>query len=122
MESNAKLRQEIERFRDYTVIVEGKKDVLALEGLGFRRVYAIHSEVESLRERIEEIASKISNKVKVCILTDFDKRGQKMHESVRSICQELGLKLDSRFRELLLKSGVSHVEGIYRFISRIDSL
>jgi len=104
------------------IIVEGKKDVIALSKLGFEKVYAIHINGVSLRERVEQIAENVCKKDKVCILTDFDKKGKKLYLYIKPICQEFGMKLDSRLRGLLIKARISHVEGLDSFMEKVDSI
>ena len=122
MKYNAKLQDEIERFKDYIIIVEGKKDVQALRSLGFEKVYAIHSTGVPLRERVEQIMAYVEKKDNVCILTDLDRRGKQLYETLKPIFQELGAKLDSTFRGILIKSRLSHIEGIYSFMEKISNI
>lgn len=120
MKYNQLLLNEIERFKDYIIIVEGKKDVQALKSLGFEKVYAIHSTGIPLRERVEQIMLYVEKKSRICILTDMDKKGKQLYEKLKPIFQELGARLDSTFRGILIKSRVSHIEGIYSFIEKIN--
>ncbi len=122
MKYNQRLQNEIEKFKEYVVIVEGKKDVDALKSLGFEKVYAIHKNSISLRERVEQIMLNVEHKEKVCILTDLDKRGRQLYEKLKPIFQELGAKLDSAFRGILIKARVSHIEGIYTFIQKAEQV
>lgn len=108
------------RFLEYVIIVEGKKDVSSLQSLGFFRVYALNVAGVPIRERIEQIAKDAGRKEEVCILTDFDKKGRKLYEYVKAICQELGFRLDSKLRGILIKSGISHIEGIDNFIEKAE--
>lgn len=112
------LECEIEAFKEYVIIVEGKKDVAALNSLGFERVFAIHSIGKSVRERIEQIVSKTGTGRIFCILTDLDKQGKKFYSEVRLILQELGAKVDTGFRGILIRENVSHLEGFDRYLSR----
>ena len=122
MKFNPRLKQEMEKFIDYVIIVEGKKDVKALKTLGFEKVYALHETGKPLRERVEEIAEEIGKRDKVCILTDLDKKGKRLYLYVKPICQELGMKLDSRLRGLLIKAQVSHIEGLASFMEKVDRI
>lgn len=117
---NPRLKQEIEKYRSYVIVVEGKKDAASLKSLGFERVYELHKNSIPLRERVEQIASELDKKDKVCILTDFDKEGKKIYLYVKPIFQELGVKLDSSFRGVLIKSGVSHIEGLAQFMKNLE--
>jgi len=121
MKFNPRLRGDIGRYRDYVFIVEGKNDVAAMKDSGFHKVYAIHKTSVSLRERAEEIVELIDRKKdKICILTDLDKKGKKLYLFLKPIFQELGVKLDSSFRGLLIKAQLSHIEGIKKFIDKVD--
>ena len=122
MKFNQRLKQDLEKYKEYVILVEGKKDVLALKSLGFVKVYAIHKTSVSLRERIEEISKEISKKEKVCILTDLDRQGKKLYIIVKPILQELGIKLDSSLRGLLIKSKLSHIEGLNKFMQKLEQI
>jgi len=120
---NPRLKADLEKYINYIIIVEGKKDITALKNLGFEKVYAIHSTSVPLRERVEQIVSQhIEKKDKVCILTDFDKKGKKLYLLIKPIFQELGVKLDSSLRGILLKSKISHIEGLDKFMSKIEQI
>ncbi len=122
MKYNLKLRGEIERFRNYVIIVEGRKDISSLKAVGFERVYAIHNIGIPLKERIEQIILEVEKKDKVCILTDFDKQGKKLYIMLKKEFQELGVRVDSTLRGILIKSGISHIEGLYQFIKKIERI
>ncbi len=120
MKFNPDLKADIARYVDYVMIVEGEKDVLALKSLGFTRVYAIHKIGVALRERLREIAFNISKNEKVCILTDFDKKGKSLYNIIKIELQTLGVRLDSSFRGILLKAKLSHIEGLSRFLEKLE--
>ncbi len=122
MKFNPKLKQQIEKFQDYVILVEGKNDSNALKSLGFSKVFEIHKTGVPLREHIENICRKIEKKEKVCILTDLDKQGKKLYMYVKPILQEHGIRLDSTLRGILIKSKVSHIEGVYKFMQKIENI
>ncbi len=122
MRFNPKLKQDIAKFDDYVIIVEGKKDVNSLNKLGFEKVHAVHVNGVPIRIRLEQIAEEIGKRDKVCILTDFDKKGKKMYLYIKPICQELGFHLDSRLRGILIKAGVSHIEGLNSFMEKVEAI
>ena len=119
---NPRLRQDIDRYKDYVMIVEGKKDVASLKALGFEKVYAIHNTGVPIRVRIEQIINILEKRDKVCILTDFDKKGKQLYLLLKKEMQMLGVRLDSSLRGILIKSRVSHIEGLYDFIKKIDQI
>lgn len=122
MKFNPKLKQDIGKYKDYVIVVEGKKDVASLKALGFEKVYAIHSTGVPLRERIRELAGMIEKKEKLCILTDFDKKGKQLYFLLKKEFGELGVRLDSSLRGVLLKAHVSHVEGLYEFMKKVEGI
>jgi 5S rRNA maturation endonuclease (ribonuclease M5) len=122
MRYNPQLKGAIYSYFGHTIIVEGKKDKNALVALGFERVFELHQTGVSLRERLEQIARELDKKEKVCILTDLDKKGKDLYMKSKTILQELGVHLDSSLRGLLIKGQVSHVEGIYKFLEKIDKI
>lgn len=109
------LLKEFERAKDYWIIVEGKKDKHALQQLGFEKIFVINETGKSLYEKIEQVQSLIG-KDKVCILTDFDKKGKKLYLLLKSKLLESGVRLDNTLRGFLLKQRISHIEGLYSFI------
>tara|TARA_Y100000310_G_scaffold344244_1_gene455937 strand:+ start:1534 stop:1902 length:369 start_codon:yes stop_codon:yes gene_type:complete len=122
MKINANFKQEIEKYKSYVIIVEGKKDVSALKALGFEKVYAVHETSIPLKESIENIAKQVEKKDKVCILTDFDKKGKQLYLLIKSELQSLGgVRVDSSLRGILLKAQISHIEGVYKFLDRLGN-
>lgn len=111
------LINDIEKAKDYLVIVEGKKDKVALEQLGFKKIFIIHETGKSLAEKTEQISELCEKKQKVCILTDFDKSGKKLYKLLKSGLQERGVRLDNSLRGLLLKEKISHIEGLDKFLN-----
>ena len=122
MKLTPKTKQKIEKYKDYVLLVEGKKDIEALKQFDFEKVYAIHKNSVSLRERIEEISQQINKKDKVSILTDLDKTGNKLHMKIKPILQEQGVNIDSSFRGLLIKEKISHIEGISKFMTKVENI
>jgi 5S rRNA maturation endonuclease (ribonuclease M5) len=114
---NEKIIKQIEKAKDYLIIVEGKKDKFALQRLGFKKIFVIHETGKSLGEKIEQI-QEIVGKDKVCILTDFDKKGKQMYFLLKSKLQEIGVRMDNTFRGFLLKQKISHIEGLDHFINK----
>ena len=119
---NPALKAEIMEYLDYTFIVEGKKDVTSLQALGFTKVYAIHQNSIPLRERVLQISAEIGRRERVCILTDLDKKGKQLYMLLKTLFQEQGMRLDSTLRGILLKAGISHIEGLSTFMERIDKI
>ena len=95
---------------DSVIIVEGKKDKVALESLGLENVMTL---AKPLYMVIEEVASKFKRAV---ILTDLDKEGRLLYGKLSSGLQRHGVIVDNSLRNFLLKSTkLRQIEGIYHY-------
>jgi 5S rRNA maturation endonuclease (ribonuclease M5) len=83
--------------------------------LGFKNIFVINETGKSLYEKIEEI-EELAGKRKICILTDFDKKGKKLYLKLKSELSTRKLRLNNSFRGILLKLNISHIEGLSSFI------
>lgn len=110
-------QKQLDKSKKYLIIVEGKKDLLALKELGFENIFVLNETGKSLYEKIEEIEVR-AGKNKICILTDFDKKGKKLYLLLKSELCKRKVKLDNSFRGMLLKLNISHIEGLARFINK----
>lgn len=108
--------KQIEKAKEHIIIVEGKKDKYALQQLGFDKIFVLNETGKSLYEKIEEIQALCEKKDKVCILTDFDKKGKKLYLLLKSKLAESGVRLDNTLRGFLLKEKISHIEGLFHFV------
>jgi 5S rRNA maturation endonuclease (ribonuclease M5) len=122
MKLNPSLKASLQKYFDYHIIVEGKKDISSLKALGFTNLHAIHETGVPIKVRIEQIAQLLEKRDKVCILTDFDKKGKELYLLIKSLCQEQGIKLDSSLRGLLLKTQISHIEGLHKFFKKLEEI
>jgi len=112
---NQQLTKEMDKAKEMLIIVEGKKDFLSLQELGFQNIFVINETCKSLYEKIEEI-EELAGRRKICILTDFDKKGKQLYLLLKSELSTRNLRLDNSFRGILLKLNVSHIEGLSSFI------
>ena len=98
------------------VIVEGKKDKIALEKFGIKNIITLN------KKPLFEIVENISSKNKECIiLTDLDKTGKQLYGKLNSGLQKHGVKVDNRFREFLQKNTkLSHIEGLVSYLNKIE--
>lgn len=96
------------------IIVEGKKDLIALEKLGLKNVYAILR--KPLYKVVEETASKHKE---VIILTDLDKEGRRLYSILKKGLQRFGVKVDDNFREFLFRhTKLRQIEGIEHYLEK----
>ena len=99
------------------IIVEGEKDKKALENLGIKKIITLN------KEPLFKIAEDISKEHKdVIILTDLDKKGKQLYGKLNSSLQRLGLRVDNRFRNFLLKkTKLRQIEGIINYLEKIKN-
>jgi len=122
MKFNPQLKQQIEKYKDYVILVEGKKDSTAMKYFGFEKVFSIHLTGIPLRKRIEQISSTLNKKDKVCILTDLNKKGKKLYMLIKSLLQENNVKLDSTLRGILIKSRVKNIKDMPKFMKQVEEI
>lgn len=103
------INKELEKIkdRDLLVIVEGKKDRIALGNLGITKIIFLSK--TPLYKVIETAAEKAKE---VVILTDMDRKGKELYHRLFVGLQKHGVKVNNKLRELLFRAKVSHVEGL----------
>jgi len=111
------IEKEFEEAKKNFIIVEGKKDAKALKELDFENIFIINETGKSIYEKIEEIEI-LAGKRKICILTDFDKKGKKLYLLLKSEFSKRKVRLSNRFRGILLKLKISHIEGLSSFMKK----
>jgi len=81
------------------VIVEGKKDYVALEQLGFKNIININKG-KALFAVAEDIAMKHRS---VIILSDFDRKGKEICAKLTKMLEDRHVKVNKKARRLLKK-------------------
>ena len=96
------------------IIVEGKKDIIALNNLGIKNTIEINDSLELFSEKI----AKKNNEV--IILTDLDKEGKKIYSKLNHYLSQQGVKIDNTFRHFLFKkTKLTQIEGLDKYIENI---
>jgi 5S rRNA maturation endonuclease (ribonuclease M5) len=114
---NNEILEEIEKLicKDKLILVEGKKDKICLECLGFKHVFSLDR--MPLYKVVEEVAKRTKDAV---ILTDLDKQGKKLYGYLNSALQDHGVRIDNRFRNFLFKkTPVRQIEGLESYLKKI---
>jgi 5S rRNA maturation endonuclease (ribonuclease M5) len=108
------LSAEIERIKEEKklIVVEGKKDVAALNRLGITRVKTLS------KRPLVLIAEEIANETDECVLlVDLDAEGRKIYMNLRHHLNQLGVKIDTRFRNFLYrKTKLRCIEGLDTYV------
>jgi 5S rRNA maturation endonuclease (ribonuclease M5) len=96
-------------------VVEGQKDKEALEKIGINNIFILKK--GNFPGAIEKIIN-LKMKIKKCIiLTDFDKEGKKLYYILKRELVENGIRIDDKLRRALMKEKLSHIEGLFNFLS-----
>lgn len=97
------------------IIVEGKKDLKALQELGITRVVPINS-----RPLITIVQGLELFKLEVVILTDFDKQGRKLNARLTTLLQKYKIRNNLRLRHMMRALGKTRIEDFQRYENGID--
>lgn len=98
-ETKKRLKKELDRLllelQEGKIIVEGKKDKIALNKIGLKNVYTLQGDYRRIVENLKQ-----KNVQKVFILTDFDRRGEELAEKLKGelIGQAIDFDLEKRKR------------------------
>src|SRR3989338_2793007 len=94
------------------VIVEGKKDRMALQRLGIKNI------AELSKKPLFQIVEEIANSNKECaILTDLDREGRQLYSKLNSNLQKNGVKINNKLREFLFRNTkLRQIEGINSYL------
>ena len=94
------------------IIVEGKKDKIALQKLGLNNI------IELSKKPIFQIVEDVTNSNDECIiLTDLDKKGKEIYGKLNSNLQKNGVKVNNKFRNFLFKhTKLRQIEGIDTYL------
>jgi len=96
------------------IVVEGKKDIIALKKIGITNTIELKKPIYKL---CEELAEKYKE---IVILTDLDKEGKKLYSKLKQNLERNGVKVNNRFREFLFKNTeLSQIEGIKSYLEKL---
>jgi 5S rRNA maturation endonuclease (ribonuclease M5) len=123
IERAERLREVFEILHDINhsapVIVEGKKDALALRELGLSgEIIKLHGG-KNLYDFCEDVARRFD---RVVLLTDWDKKGEELNRALSVHLNGLWEEFAS-FRELLkmlCQKEICHIEGIPKLLKRLE--
>lgn len=101
----------IEKEKNSLVIVEGKKDKIALEELGFTNIIILD---KPLYEVVEQVNDK-----GVILLTDLDKEGKLLYSKLKKEFDRRGIAIDNKLRNLLFKTELRQIEGLTSYLKKI---
>lgn len=113
-----KIKKDIDE-KKLIILVEGKKDRVALEYFGFTSIIVLHG--KDLWNRLEKTVEENPGK-EALILTDFDKEGKELYGKLHKHLERLGAKVNKQYREFFQKrTKLSHVEGLVSYVGNVDN-
>jgi 2,5-diamino-6-(ribosylamino)-4(3H)-pyrimidinone 5'-phosphate reductase len=113
--ANDKFINTLAELKERKVIVEGKKDVLALERLGFQNPNIIPLNYHSPIDLVHNLS--IIGVREVVILTDFDKAGNRLASKLRTLFEAFGIRINWRLRTIMKSFGKTRIEDFGRICS-----
>ncbi|MBI2656350.1 toprim domain-containing protein [Candidatus Woesearchaeota archaeon] len=111
------LEYQIEKLKHSStlIIVEGKKDKIALQKLGLSNIMELNK--KPLFHIVEEIANSNDECV---ILTDLDREGKQLYSVLNSNLQKNGVKVNNKFREFLFRhTKLRQIEGMTTYLESL---
>ncbi len=94
------------------ILVEGKRDVKALNRLGIENIYPLQG------KRFYDVLEDLETKLLVILLFDFDKQGEKILEKFFFILQREGIPVDTSFRNYLKNFDIEEIEHINKLFEK----
>lgn len=115
-----KLLDEIEKLKEEAesapIIVEGKKDEIALRGIGISGTFFEVSNGMPLYEFCETVAERYSAAI---LFTDFDRAGRKLAQRLRAQLEQMGVKVNGRYRlSIMSKLDTHQVENLHKRLAK----
>ncbi len=98
--------EEISSSNGVIVLVEGKRDIRALNRIGLYNVYSLKG------KRFYDILEDLEDKVLVILLFDLDKQGEKIFQKFKYLFQREGIPVDTSFREYLKSFHIEEIEHL----------
>ncbi len=118
MDELSELLTEVQKLKDFAlaIIVEGKRDKIALNKLGLTNIVLLKKPIYEL---CEELAKECNE---VVILTDLDKEGKKLYSKIKENLERNGVKVNNTFRIFLFRNTkLSHIEGLDTYIVNLSN-
>jgi 5S rRNA maturation endonuclease (ribonuclease M5) len=111
-----------EASKETAIIVEGRKDVIALRELGVTgKIICLQNSGKALTNLVEEISDTQNS---IIILTDFDSYGRELVGRLLSSLEENRVKTNLVFwRRIksLVRHEIKDIEGLPRYMERLKS-
>ena len=111
-----------EASKETAIIVEGRKDVIALRELGVTgKIICLQNSGKALTDLVEEISGTQNS---IILLTDFDRYGRELAGRLLGSLEENRVKTNLVFwRKIksLVRHEIKDIEGLSRYMERLKS-
>jgi len=107
------------RRHNQLIVVEGEHDRDALNKFGLERIFILNKTGVSIFNRIDDMIKQLDIKESLVIMTDLDKKGKTYYKMIQKELLNHGKRSNCRIREILLRGGVSHIEGLAKFLESV---
>ncbi len=100
--------------KDTIVVVEGKRDSMALKSLGFKgKIFQLCGSGKGTGN----LASELFFYKRVIIMLDFDKKGESLAKSITEKLSYGGITIDLNTRKKIreIAKGINHIEDLRKF-------
>jgi len=99
----------LDSITDFGIIVEGKRDKIALQLLGIDDVYDISG------KPVEDLLDLVPRDRKYLILTDFDDEGERLRKTIHKLFSRNGLRFNSRLEHAVRDTfDITQIEELKR--------
>jgi len=92
---------------EHTLIVEGRKDEMALKALELRNIIPING------QPIADLVDGLDERNQYVILTDFDREGKRIAARLLRLLQRRRIKTNPRLRRMMMtETGITRIEEL----------
>tara|TARA_Y100000310_G_scaffold196499_1_gene196572 strand:- start:2491 stop:2859 length:369 start_codon:yes stop_codon:yes gene_type:complete len=104
---------------NHPIVVEGKKDKIALSAVGIPAKRIIPLNKRPLYQVVEDLMK--DNIKHINLLPDLDPRGKKIFGTLNSTCSSFGIKVNTDFRNFLYRNTkLRQIEGIATYLQNLE--
>jgi len=115
VEDERLLLSELLEYKNEPSIVEGVKDERALASLGFTNIIRLNNGASIL-----SVVESLQDYDRVVILADLDQEGKILRKKLLKMFGPLGIHETRRPREIIAQLRLSHIEGLKKFVSKLE--
>jgi len=98
---------------DFLVVVEGKKDKIALERVGIQRIKTLNGPLYKVVEEVQEEKT-------IVLLVDLDAEGKKLYRVLKHDLKHIGVAISDKLRSFLFRrTPLRQIEGLDTYMETL---